>query len=329
MAAVSPTLFSRSMCRRRSAWLTLVVCLALLALPFLVTTLDGALDEVIANGFLRLMLLPPVVISYILLVAPAQVRGEADMVRRLRPVVLVDDVQFAEVVAQASRINPVAEIGAALAGAAVGFALGHGWGVGTDTLSGLYVLLSLPAMFAVLSWTIYDSLMSTRLLAALHRLPLLIDLLDTSPFEPIGRQALVGALVFLGGIGLGIIFGLDPASITLWRAWMVYAPLALIAVLLFFLNMRDTHRVLSAAKAQELDAVGRRLQQAGASLRRRLPDGEIPAGEAVELAALLAYERRIRGASTWPYNPTMMQTLMFSILLPILVKAITWFLFDR
>jgi hypothetical protein len=118
-------------------------------------------------------------------------------------------------------------------------------------------------------------------------------------------------------------------NIVLWRTGLAYGPLAFFVVLLFFLSMRDTHRVLVEAKARELDLVSRRLREVITRFRDELAGEGAPAGPSAELAGLLAYERRVRAAPTWPYNPTMLQTLLFSILLPILVKAISWFLFER
>lgn len=329
MAALSPTLFNRSVSRRRSVWLTVAFCLILFTLPFAAAALDHGLAEIIGRPALRPLLLPPVIISYILLVAPFMARGEAAMLRSLRPSVLVDDETFAAIVAEGSRINPRGELAAAAVGAAIGFAFSLGWDLGEAIWLRVYLHLALPAMFAMLAWTIYDSLVSTRLMAELCRQPLAIDLLDISPFESIGRQSLLSALVFLGGIVLGVIFGLDLAEIMTWRTFLAYGPLALMVVLLFFLSMRDSHHVLTEAKQRELALVRERLAEVTRRFRRDLA-GEVSApSAAADMGALLAYERRIRGAPTWPYNPSMLQTLMFSILLPIMVKAISWFLFDR
>lgn len=329
MAAVSPTLFNRSVGRRRHGWQTVAFCLLLFALPFAAAALDGTLVELFGQPALRPLLLPPVIISYIVLVAPFLARGETEMLRRLRPSVQVDDDTYAAIVAQASRINPRAEVAAAAVGAAIGYAFSIGWELGEATWLRAYLSVALPAMFAMLAWTIYDSLVGTRLLAELCRQPLAIDLLDISPFEPIGRQSLLSALVFLGGLVLGVIFGLNVADILLWRTWLAYGPLALMVVLLFFLSMRDSHRVLSQAKQREMVLVRQRLAEVSGRFRRELAGEEVAPGAAADMGALLAYERRIRGAPTWPYNPSMLQTLLFSILLPIMVKAISWFLFDR
>lgn len=330
MAAVSPTLFSRSLSRRRPGWQTVLVCLALFAVPLLAAAGDGMLHQLAGNPLLRPMLLPPVILSYILLTAPLLSRGELDLVRRLQPVVRVSDERYAEVVAGASRINPAAEVAAVLAGALAGYAISRGWGLGEGTWLRAYLTAALPLMFGVLAWTIYDSLASTKLLAALHEQPMAVDLLDISPFEPIGRQSLLSTLVFLGGILLGILFGLDLADLALWRTWIAYGPLAGVVLVLFFLSMRNTHRVLAAARARELALIQERLRPERERLRQALQAGtEMPAEASASLAALLAYEQRIRAAPTWPYNTTMLRTLLFSILLPLALKAVTWLLFER
>jgi hypothetical protein len=47
----------------------------------------------------------------------------------------------------------------------------------------------------------------------------------------------------------------------------------------------------------------------------------------VEYNALIAYEARLRTVSTWPYNTAMLRTIFFSILAPLLVRAISFLLF--
>lgn len=329
MTAVSPTLFNRSLSRSRPWWLTLAVCGGLFVMPFAAAAVDGVLTELIRHPIMRPILLPSVIISYIILSAPLMSRGEADMMRHLRPIVLVDDAQFASIVTQASRINPVGEVTAAAFGAIIGFGYSLGWDFEETPWLSAYITLGLSAMFAVLAWTIYESLASTKLLAALHRQPMAIDLLDISPLEPIGRQSLLSTLVFLGGILLGMVFGLDMASFLMWRTWLAYGPLALFVVLLFFLSMRDTHRVLTTEKKRELEVVNQRLHEVTSHFRRAMAADKMDGEVSATLAGLLAYERRIRSAPTWPYNMTMIQTLLFSILLPLLVKALTWVMFER
>lgn len=326
---VSPTFFNQSISKQRPLWQTLTVCALLLSAPFLLAVLSGSIDEVIASPLLRPLLLPPVIISYILLIAPLMVRGEAEMVRRMRPVVLVDDEEYAQLVAESTRTQPGGEIAAVMVGALFGLFLSRNWQVDGAAWLSPYMTIGQSLMFALLAWTIYDSLASTRLLQALHSRPLFIDLLDITPFEPVGRQSLLSALVFLGGILISALLGLQLDDFRFWRTWLVYVPLAGVVVVLFFLSMRHTHRVLTAAKERELEMITHRLRKVNTRFRQELADGESSGETAALLGGLLAYERRIQAAPTWPYNPSMLQTLMFSVLLPLAARALTWLLFER
>jgi len=89
-----------------------------------------------------------------------------------------------------------------------------------------------------------------------------------------------------------------------------------VAVLIFFLNMRPTHRVLAAEKKQELAAVQGRLLLACRALVARF-DAEESAGTlGAEINALVASEKRIQETSTWPYDTAMLRTLFFSVIFP-------------
>ena len=92
------SLFDRLIGRRRPVWLTLLVSLALLSLPFLAVYLDGGLGEVTRRGEWRVLLLPPVIIIYILLVTPLMMRMGERVLEALRPLVLLDDAEFQHLV---------------------------------------------------------------------------------------------------------------------------------------------------------------------------------------------------------------------------------------
>jgi hypothetical protein len=202
-------------------------------------------------------------------------------------------------------------------GAAFGLWVGRLWFSGADLgWLALYVPLSACLMFGLLAWTIYVLMASTRLTAALHRPPLSIDIFDTAPFEPIGRQSLISALVFVGGIVLGMVFGVGQGSIFAWQTWLMIFILALVPVLVFFLNMRPTHRVLAAEKRRELDAVGRNIRQGCRILMERIDASESAGALGAEINALVAYEERLEAARTWPYDTAMARTLVFSVVIP-------------
>ena len=313
----APSLFQRLISRQRSHWITAGTGLLLVLAPVGAAALDGVLDQFFRDDLWRLSWLPPVVILYILIVSPIMARMESGVVEAFRPLVQMDDKDFEQLVDGATRTEPIGEVLALVLGAAFGLWVGGQWFSGT-TLGwmALYVPLSASLMFGLMAWTIYVLMASTRLTAALHRPPLCIDIFDTSPFEPIGRQSLISALVFVGGIVLGIIFGVGQGSILAWQTWLVIFVLALVPVLVFFLNMRPTHRALAAEKGRELEAVGRSMRKACRTLMERVDADESTGSLGAEINALMAYEERLRVTRTWPYDTAMARTLFFSVVIP-------------
>jgi hypothetical protein len=195
--------------------------------------------------------------------------------------------------------------------------MGQAWLLDSDAFwLRLVVIPSAGLMFGLLAWTIYGAVAGTRLINELHRQPLRFDIFDTKPFRPVGRQSLVIALVFVGGIVLGMIFGLGRESILDWRNWILFILLALVPVLVFFLNMRPTHRVLAAEKNRELDVVQASILRACRALLARIEEAENTGTLGTEINALVAYEERLLATSTWPYDTAMLRTLFFSVIIP-------------
>jgi len=60
--------------------------------------------------------------------------------------------------------------------------------------------------------------------------------------------------------------------------------------------MRPTHRVLAVARDRALAGVEQQLRRSS--------------------RALVTYEKELQDASTWPYNPAILRTLVVSILVP-------------
>ena len=263
------SLYGRLIARQRSPWIIAAVAVLLLLAPVAAAYLDGALGEAFREGYWRVTLLPGAVIAYILAVAQVMARMEASVIRAFRPVVQLDDDDFEGLVRKASRVSPISEVLAFGLGAAFGL-----MGQRSDLAAGLswlklYLAVSLGLMLGLLVWTIYIVVVGTRLTAALHRMPLRVDIFDIKPFEPIGRQSLVAALAFLGGILLSLLFSFGLLSFTEWQNWLIYLVLLLVPILIFFLNMRDTHRVLAAEKERELEAVQRQILLACRTLMDR------------------------------------------------------------
>ena len=119
-----------------------------------------------------------------------------------------------------------------------------------------------------------------------------------------------------------MLFGIGQYDIFAWQNWFIYLLLALVIVLVFFLNMRDTHRVLATAKRQELEAVQANILQSSRTLMKRVTAGESGGSLGLEINALVAYERRVNGTRTWPYDTAMLRTLFFSLVIPAGVELV-------
>ena len=312
------SLFDRYFSRPRPLWITITFSLILLLLPFAAAYLDGNLDRFLNQSEWRVFFLAPTIIIYIWLVSPLMARTGGNVTEALRPLVDLDDGEFDQMVYDASRIKPGQELIAFAIGLLLGMisvlATGSDQGATWETL---YWLLSTSLMYGILAWTIFIAVSSTRINAALHRQPLQIDILNPAPFVAVGRQSLLLALVFIGGITLSLLFTYQEANISSPEFWVTNILFVLFTVLIFFLSMRPTHSLLAAEKKRELQPVQARINSTCRDLVLRLDQrqesGQLPA----EINALVAYEQRLLAARTWPYNVTMLRTLFFSVFIPL------------
>ena len=316
--APNQLLFDRTISRPRPWWATLGLCVGLLGLPIVAATLDGVLLEMLDNGLWRVLLAPVVVSLYIILIAPALVRMGEVVLAALRSLTTLSEIEFQNLVEVHAAIKPVYEFLVMGVGVAAGLWLGRqaNFDAQVAWLEAYWIGAS-GLMWGLLVWTIFVSLASTRVTTAAHRYLGPIDLFDLSPFEPISRQSLLLSLVFVGGITLSLFFSFNLPNLRSPMFWFVYLLLALVPVLVFFMNMRSTHQALAAEKNRQLLAVQRQLQPLGSSLLQSLEqkpvDGEVPS----QLAALLSYEERLKETRTWPYNTPMLRSLFFSVLIPL------------
>ena len=312
------SLFERFFSRPRPLWVSITVSLILLLLPFAAAYLDRNLDRFLNQGEWRVFLLAPTIIIYIWLVSPLMARTGEKVVDALRPLVDLDDGEFDQMVYYASRIKP----GQELIAFAIGLLLGIVSVVTTGSDQGatwltIFWLLSTSLMYGVLAWTIFIAVSSTRINAALHRQPLQIDILNPEQFEAVGRQSLMLALVFIGGITLSLLFTFQEANISSPEFWVTNILFVLFIVLIFFLSMRPTHSLLAAEKKRELQPVQARINRTCRDLVLRLDQHQESGQLPLEINALVAYEQRLLAARTWPYNVTMLRTLFFSVFIPL------------
>lgn len=314
----APTsVFDRFMAQPRRPWITLGIIVLLFAAPFIAAHADHDLSKMIREGWWRGVLVPPTVISYILVIAPRLAGVETAVLRSLRRVVLVDDERFSRVVGEATRSGPRQEALVFAAGALLGLATASYGSSFSLSWLGVEALLSIALMYGLLAWAVYGSVLSTRLSAALLRQPLRIDPFDTRPFEPMGRQSLLLALVFVGGITLSVPFvATQPGALLQPMFWAIYIPLVAIPVAIFFLGMTPVHRVLAAARDRERQVVEQHILRLCRELMERLEGNQETGSLPAEINALGAYDERLQAAPTWPYNTGMLRTLIFSVFIP-------------
>ncbi|MGB7095530.1 MAG: hypothetical protein WBD62_12880 [Anaerolineales bacterium] len=172
-------------------------------------------------------------------------------------------------------------------------------------------------MYAILAWTIFIAVSSTRVNAALHRLPLKIDILNPTPFETVGRLSLFLALVFIGGITLSLLFTYQVAQISSPEFWISNILFVIFIILIFFLSMRPTHLIPASEKKRVLEPVSSRINQSCRKFVNQVERGEDPGETPTLISTFVTYEQRLRCARTWPYNIYMLRTLFMSVLIPI------------
>jgi hypothetical protein len=317
-------MLERLVSRTRLSWygFTALVSSVLLFLAISTAYLDGILGEFFSAGHWRGLLSHPVIFAYLLVLVPLMGQSQERALRALRPLVPLDDQDFNSLLGKASVGTPKGEsialsIGIALSllsfvPAIVGG--GFSW-VRLNQMVG--TILALP----LLCWEIYGSFAGTKRIAAVFGHLSNVDVFNIRPFEPMGRYSLAVSMTFIGGATIGMLFNLGTGVIFSIPSLIGYGIFALIAVLVFFLSMRDTHRVLDTAKDEELQA----LQLHIADTYRSLADMPIGSPDISALAAKLnlwkEYEKRLKAARTWPYNLRMLRTLGLSVLTPVALNV--------
>lgn len=312
------SLFDRYLTRRRPWWVILIVSLSLLLLPFAAAYLDNNLSMMFSNGNWRIYLLAPTIIVYIWLVSPLMDRTGNQVIAAIKPLVELDPDEFDQIVLDASKINPIHEYLAFIIGILLGLVaiLASGFDQNVSWLT-IFWLLSTCLMYGILAWTIFASVTSTRVNSVIHQLPLKIDILNPNQFVTVGRQSLLLALVFIGGITLSLLFTYQDGSFSSPEFWIFNILFVLFTLLIFFLSMRPTHRLLAKEKAGELrplqSLINSKCRKMVDQLEQEVNSGSLPE----EINALVAYEQRLLTARTWPYNVSMLRTLFFSVFLPL------------
>jgi hypothetical protein len=310
------SLFASLLCKPRSLWLILLISFVFLSMPFLAAWLDGGLQEIWLNGRIRVLLIQPLIILYIWRVSPAMARMGDDVVRVFRQLSQNDEQENIDLIDRASYTPPWQEFLVMLGGGVFGALISLTTHFPPDVVwLRIYWIFANILLYALLAWTIFASVLNTRLNAVLHRLPIKFDILDPSPFSIIGRQSLLLALVFIGGITISFLLSFQPENMVMLQFWIFYIVMIGITMLIFILNMRPTHRILAEAKTRELHIIQTEIRLACRDVIGD-PDGQ-DASVYQKINALAFCEQRLQAARTWPYNTTILRTLFFSVLIPV------------
>jgi hypothetical protein len=318
-------LLARLIGRTRLSWYTFtaIVGLTLTLLALGTAYLDGALAEFFVTDLWRNMLAYPALIAYILAILPPLDESEDTAVEALRPLVAVDDASFAQMFDSASKVTPRGELIAFAIGVAIGISGVAPWEfAGEWSWMAMFWLLAVPLEMGLLAWSIYVAFAGTKPMTVLHRHLEGVDVLDLSPFEPIARHSLVASLAFIGGAAVHLFFQVGGEHVFEPGNLIMYGILASMSAFIFFLTMGPTHRVLSAAKDQELQRVQNNIAAAYRSLEHISAGSPEIGAISAKLSLWQAYEGRLKGARSWPYNFGMLRTFVLSVFTPVAINLV-------
>jgi hypothetical protein len=315
MESEHPSLLARldSHLGRRYGWCTLVLAVVLLTLLALAVLAESAKGY--RPGTATWVLgLGPTMIVYILVVHPPMYRRWRHALHSLQALAPAADD------AVPSRPSGVrGEWVAVVLGASIGLGLAR-YTPGFDGWLQLYLEATNAMMFALLAPVVYSGLARTRQLAARSRDGLELDVFDGHLLTPFARWGQVLSLSFVGGICLSLLFQ-SYQSLHSLAGVLIYGSLTVAALSLFFTSVWAIHVALAKAQARELANVQRDLAAARDALRRHWAGN--PAGTLVDAylpaVACGIYETQVRGASTWPFNPTIVRQLFASAAAPLFV----------
>ena len=299
------------------------IAVALLALMAAVVTLDGIWPSFWSEGLWSRLLVAPTVIVYILCVGKVIQPFQQRAVQSLRSISALDEGDYQQMVLETELKSRKGSWVALAAGFAFGFLASMPGAVETAfSWVNWYFPLMNGLMFGLLALVVQQSLAESQLSSRLLQGPLEFDIFYTTPFLPIGMASLVNALAFVGGSTIAIFYSALGRNAFTWTEIIIHLLLVVVTLLVFFLPMRQAHKVLRAAKVSEQNNIRRELAEAYRRLEALTLEQKqniLPFSQEVNLWT--QYEARLKEVPTWPYNAGMLRTLFASILIPILVTV--------
>lgn len=170
-----------------------------------------------------------------------------------------------------------------------------------DPLAALAIL----AGYTVVGWAllrlIYLTTSVGRALGELCRLPLEIDVFDTTDLLPFGNIALASALA---PAGLIVILLVGLGQPTTWLGWTILLLAGSASVLALLLPLRGIHRQMARAKAAALANLNARLTRVYNQVVGAGQDANQPPGLDVRANTLIPLRRTAHEMTTWPFADT-------------------------
>ena len=124
---------------------------------------------------------------------------------------------------------------------------------------------------------------------------------------------------FVGGTTISLFFAFTWEDILRWQNLVVYAVLIFVTVLVFFLNMWSTHRLLSRTKQLHLANAVQMIAGAYEDLTTLTDRNESMSTAEAKINAWATMEKRLKSTRTWPYDTEILRTLFITALTPIAV----------
>ena len=217
---------------------------------------------------------------------------------QLRPVVEASDGEWAAWTARIGTPRVAPLMGAALLGAACGFAVDFIGRQASDSMTTwqghvVWVWILNPTLFAMMGIQVATSSAGASVYQELGRRTR-VTLGDIAPLAPFARAGLRIALLWFVGTSLASLLLVDTDSPMLVLSVLLVT--IVIAVASLLAPSRGVHERLHDAKGQELGWLRSEIARASRALRA----GD--AAGAAQLPALLAWEARVAAAPEWPFD---------------------------
>jgi len=262
---------------------------------------------------LRLNFLIPVLVSYVFIIQPFIFKLRNKAIKAFNEISHIPDRDFANIITHAPSFNRTKESLAVGIGIIFGFVILPPWEMGNISLN-IYTTIITALFFGIIGWFIYSALAGTALFTGLQRKPMQMNLFDDSALHPVTNWSMGVSLSLIGFITLAS-FLIPPADLSGKETIITFGVITLVAILVFFLNLYVTHRVIRKAKKQELKMLRLNLDKKYTSLKKGL-NSKIRKIDNNTIQSLYTYERRIKEVPEWPYSIDVIRNLIISVLLP-------------